>query len=85
MKKTFLYYAIWYVASSHGRLRHCTDKYNLIELSDLIGFGYELSDFLLINVKMPTIVGILIFIIMITKASERVKARHFFICRTSVF
>ena len=23
---------------------NCADKYNLIELSDLIGFGYDLSD-----------------------------------------
>ena len=26
------------------RHRNCADKYNLIELSDLIGFGYDLSD-----------------------------------------
>ena len=36
---------------------------------------------LLINVKMPTIVGILIFISMINTTSERLKARSFFICR----
>ena len=35
---------------------------------------------LLINVKMPTIVGILTFISMINTTSERLKARHFFIC-----
>ena len=35
---------------------------------------------LLINVKMPTIVGILTFISMIN-TSERLKARNFFICR----
>ena len=35
---------------------------------------------LLINVKMPTIVGILIFISMINTTSERPKARNFFIC-----
>ena len=35
---------------------------------------------LLINVKMPTTVGILTFISMI-KTSERLKARNFFICR----
>ena len=32
-----------------------------------------------INVKMPTIVGILIFISMINKTSERLKARKVFI------
>ena len=36
---------------------------------------------LLINVKMPTIVGILTFISMISKTSERFKARRFFNCR----
>ena len=35
---------------------------------------------LLINVKMPTIVGILIFISMIYTTSERLKSRNFFIC-----
>ena len=36
---------------------------------------------LLINVKMPTIVGILTFISMINTTSEMHKARNFFICR----
>ena len=36
---------------------------------------------LLINVKMPTIVGILTIISMINTTSERLKARNFFICR----
>ena len=35
---------------------------------------------LLINVKMPTIVGILPFISIINTPSERLKARNFFIC-----
>ena len=35
---------------------------------------------LLINVKMPTIVGILTFISMINTTSERLKAKKFFIC-----
>ena len=35
---------------------------------------------LLINVKMPIIVGILTFISMINTAPERLKARNFFIC-----
>ena len=34
---------------------------------------------LLINVKMPTIVGILTFITMINATSDRLKARNFFI------
>ena len=40
---------------------------------------------LLINVKMPTIVGILTFISMIKTTSERLKARNFFICRNFSF
>ena len=35
---------------------------------------------LLINVKMPTMVGILTFIGMINTTFERFKARNFFIC-----
>ena len=27
-----------------GQTLNCADKYNLIVLSDLIGFGYDLSD-----------------------------------------
>ena len=34
----------------------------------------------LINVKMPTIVGILTFISMINKKSEKLNATNFFIC-----
>ena len=36
---------------------------------------------MLINVKMPTIVGILTFISMINATAQRLKARNFFICR----
>ena len=36
---------------------------------------------LLINVKMPTIFGILTFISMINTTSGRLKARHIIICR----
>ena len=36
---------------------------------------------LLINVKMPTIVGILTFISMINTTSERFKTRYFFLYR----
>ena len=35
---------------------------------------------MLINVKMPTIVGILTLICMIISTSERLKAINFFIC-----
>ena len=36
---------------------------------------------LLINVKKPTIVGILTFISVINTTAERLKARNFFFCR----
>ena len=36
---------------------------------------------MLINVKMPTIVGFLTFMSMIYTTSERLKARNFFISR----
>ena len=36
---------------------------------------------LLINVKMPTIVGILTFMSMINTTAERLKARNLFICQ----
>ena len=35
---------------------------------------------LLINVKIPTIVGILAFISMMNRTYERLKARNFFLC-----
>ena len=35
---------------------------------------------LLINVKMPTVVGILTFISMINTTSERLRARKLFMC-----
>ena len=36
---------------------------------------------MLINIKMPTNVGILTFNSMINTTSERLKARNFFTCR----
>ena len=36
---------------------------------------------LLINVKIPTIVGILISISMMNTISERLRARNFFVCQ----
>ena len=40
---------------------------------------------LLLNVKMPTIVGIVTFISMINTTSERLTAINFFICRDFSF
>ena len=53
------------------------------EVIKLFSYSTQLSTkfILLIKVKMPTIVGILTFISMINTTSERLKARHFFICR----
>ena len=48
----------------------------------LFSYSTQLSTkfILLINIKMPTIVGILTFISMINKTAERLKARNFFLC-----
>ena len=53
------------------------------EVIKLFSYSTQLSKkfILLINVKMPTIVGILTFISMINTLSERLKARNLFICR----
>ena len=53
-----------------------------LEVLKLLSYSTQLSMkfILLINVKMPTIVGILAFISMINTTSERLKARNFFIC-----
>ena len=53
-----------------------------LEVIKLFLYSTQLSMkfILLINVKMPTIVGILTFISMINTTSERLKARNFFIC-----
>ena len=47
--------------------------------------GFKTNFILLINVKMPLIVGILTFISMINATSERVKASNFLICQYLVF
>ena len=51
------------------------------EVIKLFSYSTQLSMkfILLINVKMPTIVGILTFMSMISTTSERLKARNFFI------
>ena len=52
------------------------------EVIKLISYSTQLSMkfILLISVKMSIFVGILTFISMINTTSERLKARHFFIC-----
>ena len=58
---------------------HCAGP----DVIKLFSYSTQLSTkfILLINVKMPTIVGILTFISMVNTTTERLKARHFFICR----
>ena len=53
------------------------------EVIKLFSYSTQLSMkfILLINVKMPTIVGILTSISIINITPERLKARNFFICR----
>ena len=57
------------------------------EVIKLFSYSTQLSTkfILLINVKMPTIVGILTFISMIKTTFERFNARSFFICRNFSF
>ena len=54
-----------------------------LEVIKVFSYSTQLSTkfILLINVKMPTIIGILTFINMINTTFERLKARNFFICR----
>ena len=51
-----------------------------LEVKKLFSYSTQLSmkSIMLINVKMPTIVGIFTFISMINTTSERHKAKHFF-------
>ena len=53
------------------------------EVIKLFSYSTQLNTkfILLINVKTPTIVGVLTFISMINAASERLKARNIFIYR----
>ena len=53
------------------------------EVINLFSYSTQLTSklILLINVKMPTSVGILTFISMTDTTYERLKARHFFMCR----
>ena len=53
------------------------------EVIKLFSYSTQLSTKfnLLINVKMPLILGILTFTSMINTISKRLKARNFFICR----
>ena len=61
------------------RVVYCKDCTEVIKLFQC---STQLSEFiLLINVKMPTIVGIVTSISMINTKSERLKARNFFFCR----
>ena len=57
------------------------------EVIKLFSYTTQLSTkfLLLINVKMPTIVGSLAFISMMNTTSERHKARNFFSCRNLFF
>ena len=62
---------------------HCKTSEYSPEVIKLFSYSTQPSTkfILLINVKMPTIVGILTFISMINTPSERLKARNFFICQ----
>ena len=55
---------------------HATEMTKLFDIFQVRFDNHYYSEFiLLINVKMPTIVGILAFISMINTTSERLKAK----------
>ena len=81
---------LWVVKSStllHAeklRLRsECMDVQTGLLVIKLFSCSTQLSKkfILLMNVKVPTIVGILTFISRINTTPERIKSRNFFICR----
>ena len=72
----------WHLSISiNSHTRSQTTKRGL-EVIKLFSCSTQLSTkfILLVNVKMPTIVGILTFISMINTIYERFKAKNFFIC-----
>ena len=61
----------------HQCVKQFTYSYKTFSYSTQLSMKF----ILLINVKMPTIVGILTFISMINTTSEEFKVRNFFNCR----
>ena len=68
----------WYLSMVDQRMLKLTrpEVIKLFSYSTQLGTKFTL----LINVKMPTIVGILTFISMINTPPERLITRNFFIC-----
>ena len=73
-----------FVAASQDLISHEIPGYEVLKPFPCIA-QLRTKFILLINVKMPTIVGILTFISMINTTSERLEARDFFICRYFTF
>ena len=63
------------------KLHYVTDLKSGPEVIKLFSTQLSMKFILLINVKMPTTVGILTFISMINTTSVRLTARNFFICQ----
>ena len=80
---TFVCCAVLCVLSSFATISLRKRERAGSEVIKLFSYSTQLSTkfILLINVKMPTIVGILTLMSMINTTSERLKARNFFICR----
>ena len=73
-----------FVVKGRRELREIKKKHPLIccpglRLLNFFHAQLSLKFIMLINVKMPTIVGILTFISMINKTHESLEARKFFI------
>ena len=69
------------LAKRTGKCCHVPEIINFFPCSTQLSTKF----ILLINVKMPIIVGILTFISMISTTYERLKARNFYIHRYFIF
>ena len=79
-------FVIWFSAIINKRYSYgpgSLTRVLALRLCNFFLYSTQLSTKLiqLINVKMPTIFGILTFISMRNATAERLKARNFFICR----
>ena len=77
LKKMHQLFNVKFVLGDHCFHRSGLDVIKLFSCSTQLSMKFAM----LINVKMPTIVGILTFISMINTTSERLKVRNFFICQ----
>ena len=82
IKEQFLQLRYYRKITMHAFLKFQGKKIAGLQVIKLFSCSTQPSTkfILLINVKMPTIIGILTFISLINTTPERLKARNFFIC-----